>query len=67
MFVPLHLLSRTNVHASANLGSHPRATVVPPGMEAKADIAQHSTTLMAGAFAADVAARMLVLTHFSAR
>ncbi len=30
-------------------------------------MAQHSTTLMAGAFAAQVAARLLVLTHFSAR
>lgn len=39
----------------------------PAGMEAKADVAQHSTTLMAGAFAAQVAARLLVLTHFSAR
>ncbi|KAG2427852.1 hypothetical protein HXX76_012173 [Chlamydomonas incerta] len=37
------------------------------GMEAKARIAQHSTGAMAGAFAAAVGARALVLTHFSAR
>ena len=36
-------------------------------MEEKANIAQHSTTLQAGAFAAAVEARRLVLTHFSAR
>ena len=38
-----------------------------PGMEDKAEIAQHSTTEQAGAFGAAVAARNLVLTHFSAR
>ncbi|EFN53950.1 hypothetical protein CHLNCDRAFT_58404 [Chlorella variabilis] len=37
------------------------------GMEDKASIAQHSTTEQAGAFAAVVEARNLVLTHFSAR
>ncbi len=37
------------------------------GMEAKARVAQHSTGWMAGAFAAAVGARSLVLTHFSAR
>ncbi|GLI59098.1 hypothetical protein VaNZ11_000927 [Volvox africanus] len=37
------------------------------GMEGKARIAQHSTGWMAGAFAAAVGARNLVLTHFSAR
>eukprot|EP00198_Chlamydomonas_reinhardtii_P011249 XP_001700586.1 RNase Z-like protein [Chlamydomonas reinhardtii] len=37
------------------------------GMEQKARIAQHSTGAMAGAFAAAVGARALVLTHFSAR
>lgn len=37
------------------------------GMEDKAEIAQHSTTEQAGAFAAAVAAQNLVLTHFSAR
>lgn len=37
------------------------------GMEQKAAIAQHSTTLQAGAFAAAVDAQRLVLTHFSAR
>ncbi|KAL4440326.1 hypothetical protein ABPG75_003327 [Micractinium tetrahymenae] len=37
------------------------------GMEKKAAIAQHSTTLQAGAFAAAVEAQRLVLTHFSAR
>ncbi|KAL4429000.1 hypothetical protein ABPG77_006039 [Micractinium sp. CCAP 211/92] len=37
------------------------------GMEKKAAIAQHSTTLQAGAFAAAVDAQRLVLTHFSAR
>ncbi|KXZ49870.1 hypothetical protein GPECTOR_19g321 [Gonium pectorale] len=37
------------------------------GMEDKARIAQHSTGRMAGAFAAAVGARQLVLTHFSAR
>jgi ribonuclease Z len=36
-------------------------------MEDKAEIAQHSTTLQAGSFAAAVGARALVLTHFSAR
>jgi len=36
-------------------------------MEDKAAIAQHSTTLQAGAFAAAVNAQRLVLTHFSAR
>lgn len=36
-------------------------------MEDKAEIAQHSTTEQAGAFGAAVAARNLVLTHFSAR
>lgn len=39
----------------------------PTGMEQKAAIAQHSTTLQAGAFAAAVDAQRLVLTHFSAR
>lgn len=37
------------------------------GMEDKAAVAQHSTTEQAGAFAAAVDARNLVLTHFSAR
>jgi ribonuclease Z len=37
------------------------------GMEDKAAVAQHSTTQQAGAFAAAVRARALVLTHFSAR
>jgi ribonuclease Z len=37
------------------------------GMEPKARIAQHSTGWMAGAFAHAVAARHLVLTHFSSR
>ena len=49
--------------------SHPRARrrAPPAGMEDKASIAQHSTTEQAGAFAAVVEARNLVLTHFSAR
>lgn len=37
------------------------------GMEAKAQMAQHSTGWMAGAFARAVRAQRLVLTHFSAR
>ncbi|KAG2492115.1 hypothetical protein HYH03_009606 [Edaphochlamys debaryana] len=37
------------------------------GMEQKARVAQHSTGWMAGAFAAAIGARHLVLTHFSAR
>ena len=37
------------------------------GMEAKARTAQHSTGWMAGAFAAAIGARQLMLTHFSAR
>lgn len=36
-------------------------------MEDKSRVSQHSTGWMAGAFAAAVAARTLVLTHFSAR
>eukprot|EP00887_Chlorella_sp_A99_P002421 scaffold10.g2421.t1 len=37
------------------------------GMEDKAEVAAHSTAEQAGAFARVVAARSLVLTHFSAR
>eukprot|EP00878_Enallax_costatus_P006246 GHUV01006549.1.p1 GENE.GHUV01006549.1~~GHUV01006549.1.p1 ORF type:complete len:361 (+),score=126.55 GHUV01006549.1:46-1083(+) len=37
------------------------------GMEGKAALAQHSTAWMAGQFAAAIAAKALVLTHFSAR
>jgi len=37
------------------------------GMEDKCRVAQHSTGYLAGAFAAAVGARHLVLTHFSAR
>ena len=33
----------------------------------KAEVATHSTAGMAGAFAAQLGARQLVLTHFSAR
>ena len=50
---------------NADLVSH-EATFAD-GMEQKAHIAQHSTAAMAGAFARRVAARQLVLTHFSGR
>ena len=49
----------------ADLGSH-EATFAK-GMEDKAEIAQHSTALMAGQFARKINARQLVLTHFSPR
>ncbi len=49
----------------ADLVSH-EATFAD-GMEQKARIAQHSTAPMAGAFARRIAARKLVLTHFSGR
>jgi ribonuclease BN (tRNA processing enzyme) len=51
--------------AGADLLSH-EATYAR-GMEAKALRAQHSTAWMAGQFARAVAAKALVLTHFSAR
>lgn len=50
---------------NADLVSH-EATFAD-GMEHKAHIAQHSTAAMAGAFAHRIAARKLVLTHFSGR
>ncbi|KAK9833694.1 hypothetical protein WJX74_002985 [Apatococcus lobatus] len=50
---------------NADLVSH-EATFAD-GMEQKADIAQHSTAAMAGAFARRIVARQLVLTHFSGR
>ncbi len=44
---------------------HP--TPPPTEMLPKAIVAQHSTAMQAGAFAARIRAKNLVLTHFSAR
>ncbi|CAD7701722.1 unnamed protein product [Ostreobium quekettii] len=49
----------------ADLVSH-EATFAK-GMEEKAEVAQHSTAVMAGEFARKIGAKQLVLTHFSPR
>ena len=51
--------------AGADLLSH--EATFSQSESAKAGIAMHSTAAMAGAFAAQLRARQLVLTHFSAR
>jgi hypothetical protein len=64
-FEPVHMRPTTGPGAGADVLSH-ECTFSNEDAD-KARVAMHSTAAMAGAFAARLQARRLVLTHFSGR